>query len=174
MNRSLLKQLAYGLQQYVTLLAVVLWLGGFTFYAACVVRVASRVLGGTEQGYVTQHVMSMLQWIAVVMLGFILFDIILYAKTNLKMVTLLRAVAWLTMAITTGVLFLVHAQMSNLMDSETLSMPDFERFSPLHQRYQFVATVYWCACMLDLAFLLHTHKRFALLSEESATLGPEV
>ncbi|MGY8769614.1 MAG: hypothetical protein ACKVH8_14450 [Pirellulales bacterium] len=174
MNRHLLKKLAYGTQQYVTLLSIVLWLGGFTFYAACVVRVGSFVVGGTEQGYVTQLVTNALQSIAVVMLCLVLVDICLYARTNLKAVTLLRIIGWLVMAVSTAILFVVHAQMDALLNVSTMESPEDSLFSPLHQRYQFVITFYWFASMFELGLLLHTHKRFALLSEDAANMGPIV
>ena len=52
---SLTSSMLTAVRQYLVVLAIALWLGGFTFYAAVVVPTGAEVLGGSvEQGFVTR------------------------------------------------------------------------------------------------------------------------
>ena len=49
-----LKPLFTAASQYLAILAWALWIGGLAFYFGVVVPVGSTVIGGSEQGFVTQ------------------------------------------------------------------------------------------------------------------------
>lgn len=52
--------------QFLLTLVVGLWLGGLTFYAGIVVPIGTEIVGGTEQGFVTQRVTNWLNALGVV------------------------------------------------------------------------------------------------------------
>src|SRR5262245_18534966 len=62
------------IRAYVALAAWALWMGGFAFYFGVVVPTGGKVIGGSEQGYVTQQVTSWLNLIGLASLAILLWN----------------------------------------------------------------------------------------------------
>jgi len=136
-----------------------LWLGGFTIYTAVVLRVGGKIVGGLEQGYITQAVTGKLHWIALVMAMAILLDTTLHRRWVSKKVVRLRWGIGVGMLVVLGFLFPIHAELSSLMDGVGFVKPDPEVFQPLHGRYQSIVTLIWLGAMVDLGLMLHCHRK---------------
>jgi hypothetical protein len=164
-----LPALPRAIAQYICVLSVVLWLGSFSVYSAFIVRVGAKVVGGLEQGYVTQKVTDGLNVLAAVMLVCLAIDILLHRKYIAKLLLGLRGLSLITIAISLVLLLYFHNQLDALLDPETLDKPIHAKFSPLHQNYQMTITFMWCACIADLAIMLHGHRAAAVAKAKSLT-----
>ena len=89
---------------YCAIMAWSIWLGGFTFYFGVVVSVGGGIVGGTEQGFVTQQVTTRLNLIGVASLVILLWNA-LAGRSRLLMATLL------IMALCHAALFTLHYQL---------------------------------------------------------------
>ena len=63
MNSSL-KQFPIAAWRFLAVIAFALWIGGFTFHTAVTLRVGGDIIGGLEQGYVTQAALGKLHGFA--------------------------------------------------------------------------------------------------------------
>jgi len=156
-----LPALPRAIAQYICVFAIVLWLGSFSVYSAFIVRVGAKVVGGLEQGYVTQKVTDGLNVLAAVMLVCMAVDILLHRKYIAKILLALRGLGFVTIAVSLVLLLYFHNQLDALLDAETMAKPPHAQFSPLHQNYQLTITFMWCACVVDLAIMLHGHRAAA-------------
>lgn len=145
------------LQRVVTVFAIALWFGGFTFYTASVVRIGSKVVGGLTQGYVTEKVTRVLEVLAAVMVVAVIIDIATHWKRVGRWMRTLQSVAWSTMALSLVAVVLIHNRMDHLIDPITRAKPDPEAFSPLHQAYQFISTCLWIATVAYVLMLVRNH-----------------
>ena len=145
------------LQQYIAVAAIVVWLGGFSFYAVHVLRVGGHIVGHLEQGYVTQKVTDTLNIIATVMLICVAVDIAVHLRYIAKPVLAIRGLGFVVMLASLCLLFVIHNQLDALLDLETFRKPKYGEFHPHHQNYQMTMTFFWCGCVAELAFMLHGH-----------------
>ena len=150
------------IQQYASVVAIVLWLGGFTFYATLVVPSGELVVGRVPQGYVTQRVTDGLNVIGCVLLLFMLVDLMLHRKYLSPWAMRARCLGLVVFGVGLVMLFELHNHMDALMDRTTLAKPDRVVFKPMHQRYQMIFTFMWMATVLELAMMLHGHQRRAV------------
>jgi hypothetical protein len=122
-------------RQYLVVLAIALWLGGFTFYALVVVPIGAEVLGGSiEQGFVTRAVTVHLNQIA---LGALL---ILLWNVAVERGVLLTA-TWLGMLLAQLALFAIHPRLDALLDPTTHDVASDFHF--LHEVYLWIAAIQW-------------------------------
>jgi arginine exporter protein ArgO len=150
------------IQQYASVAAIVLWLGGFTFYASIVVPIGEQVVGGLPQGYVTQRVTDRINVIGLVMILMIAADIWGHRKHMAKPILWARLVSATVFAVGLVMLVFLHDQMDLLLDMETKSRPDRSVFKPMHQRYQMTMTFMWLATVFELGAMMHGHRRRAV------------
>ncbi len=123
------------LRQYLVVLAIALWLGGFTFYAAVVVPTGAEVLGGNiEQGFVTQEVTRYLNWIALGALGILLWNVVVERGK-------LLAATWLGMLLAQLLLFALHWPLDAMLDPATHDVASDFHF--LHEVYLWIAAIQW-------------------------------
>ena len=84
--------------RYLAVVSLALWIGGLSFYALVVVPVGTDVIGGTEQGFVTQRVTGWLNWIGVASLAVLLPSV----RTRWMLAT------WAVLVLTLIALFALH------------------------------------------------------------------
>jgi hypothetical protein len=128
---------------YLALAAWALWFGGFAFYFEVVVPTGGKLLGGSEQGFVTQQVTHWLNLIAVGALVILLWDAI--ARRSRFLIG-----SWALIAILQVALFAMHRQLDLMIDSPTRSILNESRFSSWHEWYEFVAAIQWFVGMIYL------------------------
>jgi hypothetical protein len=122
-------------RQYLVILAIALWLGGFTFYALIVVPTGAEVLGGSiEQGFVTRLVTVDLNRIAAAALLVLLWNVVAERGK-------LLAATWLAMALAQLALFALHGRLDALLDPVTHDVAGDFHF--LHEVYLWIAAIQW-------------------------------
>ena len=149
-----LQAIALRIWQYVAVLTVALWIGGFTFHTSVTLRVGGGIIGGLEQGYVTQAALGRLHWFAVAMIVAAVIDALVNRKNSGKGLLIARSVGAALMSVCVMSLFSIHSEMSALLDPDALSKPQRAAFSPLHERYQTFATILWICAMVELGMML--------------------
>ena len=149
------------IQQYVSVAAVALWLGGFTFYASFVIPAGEQTVGTLNQGYITQRVADRLNGVACVALVLIGLDIALHRRHLPRLLLWSRLVAAAAFATGLVVLFVLNPQLDALLDPTKRSPPDRLQFKPLHNAYEFAVTVMWAAGVFELGAMLAGHRRRA-------------
>jgi hypothetical protein len=135
------------IRRYVVILAVGLWLGGFTFYAAVVVPTGADVLGSSEaQGFVTREVTRHLNEIGIAALAILLWNAIV-ERGKLLFAT------WLGMQLAQLALLLIHPRLDAMLNPVTHDIaPDFHL---VHEVYLWIAATQWGLglvhvwCLLD-------------------------
>ena len=152
MNNQLLNRIDFSsllerIRLFVTISILALWQGGLTFYAAFVVPTANAILVNGEQGFVTQEVTNVLNWIGLIVLLVFLTNA-LYLRSWLFWGT------WLVLAATVIALFVVHQQIDALLNPSAFEVLDNARFRLLHERYLIVVTIQWLAGLATLWLLL--------------------
>jgi hypothetical protein len=122
-------------RQYLVVLAIALWLGGFTFYAVVVVPTGAEVLGGSvEQGFVTRVVTRWLNLIALAALLVLLWNVIVSPGK-------LLAATWLGMVLAQMALFALHPRLDAMLDPATHDVA--ADFHLLHEIYLWIAAIQW-------------------------------
>lgn len=142
------------IRRFVGLVSLSLWWGGLTFYSLVVVPIGSEVFGTTAQGFVTQRVTHWLNGIGLVTLVLLLWNLIA-ARRRLLIAT------WLLMASCLAGLAMLHGSLDALLDPQSQSVHDAERFYNLHRAYLLITAVQWLAGLAHLWGLLHPGERTA-------------
>ena len=122
----------YPVPQFLLTLVVGLWLGGLTFYTGIVVPIGTEIIGGTEQGFVTQRVTNWLNAIGVVaLLG--LGVNVWFRERNWAIV-----VTWLLAALSQLSLLALHPLLDVQLDLRTRTIRDTGWFYECHRGYLIV------------------------------------
>lgn len=158
MGTTILTSILKAIWCYLAVFVNALWVGGFTIYTAVVLRVGSRVVGGLEQGHITQKVTGILHWFALAVLITAALDVLIHWVVPTKKLRIARCVVLVLMSVALFSLFPLHSQMSGLMEGVGFVKPDTELFFPMHQRYQSIITLFWLGSVVELGFLLSTHR----------------
>jgi hypothetical protein len=132
------------LYRFVRLGSLAFWMGGFTFYALVVIPTGNRVLGGSEQGLVTQQVTHWMNSAGVLALA-----ILLPGACRGRWL----AVSWLVMAVTLAALFWLHPRLDRFIDVSIKAVTNQAGFYQWHRAYLVVVTLQWCAALVHLWFL---------------------
>lgn len=127
------------------------WLGGFAFYFGVVVPIGGAIVGGSEQGFVTQQVTHWLNLIGVVSMLFLAWNWAT-AKTRLQLATLV------IVAICQIGLFVMHYYLDAMLDTKSRSVIEPTKFSTLHESYEAIATIQWVAGMVHLFGIVRCRK----------------
>jgi hypothetical protein len=118
-----------------THLALAIWWGGLTFYAACVVPIGTDILGAEMQGMVTQRVTHWLNaagWLAMTLMA---IQMKLICRPSRTVV-----VSWATTVITLIALQVIHSQLDGLLAQDAY---DDAEFYSIHRWYLLTTTVQW-------------------------------
>ena len=134
---------------------LVVWWGGFTFYALVVVPTGHKVLKSkVRQGFITQQVTEKLNALAVVTLVVLLWQ--LAASTHERQSPVRLRVAWLSwtaLLVALAALFWMHPRLDTMLDPANRSVTDDSRFYEWHRWYLIVASVQWLAGAVHLVTL---------------------
>lgn len=146
--------MSHRIRRFVGLLSLSLWWGGLTFYSLVVVPIGSDLFGVTAQGFVTQRVTHWLNGLSLATLLLLLWNLFA-VRRRLLMVT------WLVMASCLAGLAALHGSLDALLDPQSQSVHDAERFYNLHRAYLLVTAVQWLAGLAHLWGLLHRDEQSA-------------
>jgi hypothetical protein len=149
--------MAERLYRFVALATLAFWIGGTTFYALVVVPTGTRVLGGTEQGFLTEQVTRQLNWIGVV-------SLVLLAPS--VRTSKLSAASWSALAVTLIILFWLHPRVAIYLDHADRYVTDAAAFYQWHRAYLLVTALQWLAGLVQLwslSSVAHGRPRMSLL-----------
>jgi len=145
-------------RQYLVLVALMFWLGGFTFYASIVVPIGTEVLGSPHlQGFVTREVTRQLNITAILALLPLLWDV-LAEPDSFRWRWRIRLGLWMGMVFCQVFLFLLHGRLDEWMRRDEVEGIDevaFQAgFRPLHRLYLWTHTIQWFFGLLYIALML--------------------
>src|SRR4051794_27557099 len=104
------------LRRFLVVQMIMLWQGGFLFYAAVVVPIGTEVLGGSfEQGAITRFVTQKLNWIGVAAVGVFGWELLASQPPSRRQRRLLWG-SWLILSVGLVALFLVHPLLMDRVD----------------------------------------------------------
>ena len=137
------------LRRFLVFQALLLWQGGFLFYAAFVIPTGTDVLGTFEQGRVTRHVTNSMNVIGVVALTILAWDQCFSGFRRL------RWSLWVAMAGTVVALVWLHVLIESLVDfSPSGGFGDYPAFYFWHRVYLYVAAAQWVFGLVYVAVLI--------------------
>ena len=139
----------------VLIAAFAVWFGGFTFYTSVVVPIGTDVLGSSRtQGFVTQQVTDLLNWIGGFALALMVVDFFWNRLRRGK-----RRSLWF--GITVGLLFLfwilllvVHPMLDAMLEPEHEHVNDSAKFYQMHRIYLWGSTIQWLVCWVWLVLFV--------------------
>jgi len=148
------------LRRYLTVIALMFWLGGFTFYASIVVPIGMEVLkaGGLRQGFITQRVTNDLNLTAAVALAVLLAEVFLTADASRRR-WWGRLALWGVMAACQVGLFIGHVYLDERLQRKGMIILDPETFQPAHRLYLWTHTVQWGAGLVFIWLMLRAWMR---------------
>jgi hypothetical protein len=133
-------------RRFLVQLALIVWVGGFTFYGAVVVPVGRHEFGG-EFARVTRLVTLALNVTGAVALVPCLWDVVRCGDASVRRQGV-RWVAWAGLALTLAVLFWLHRLLSlHLLAGLPSSDPVFRA---AHRAYLIVGTLQWLCGLIFL------------------------
>lgn len=139
------------LRRFLVLQSLLLWQGGFLFYALVVVPIGTDFLGSaTHQGFVTQRVTLWLNRIGWVALAILAVDALATAPRR-------RLRFWLVVLATilnALLAFWLHGTISERLDFDEHRIRQREGFYSLHRWYLIVSGLQWLAMLAFSAFTL--------------------
>ncbi len=131
------------IRRFVGFVSLALWWGGLTFYSLFVVPIGSDVFGATAQGFVTQRVTHWLNGMSLVTLVLLLWNL---TATRRR----LLIVTWLLMVSSLAGLAVLHGSLDALLDPQSQTVSDGERFYSLHRVYLALTAIQWLAGLVHL------------------------
>jgi hypothetical protein len=165
-------------RRYLVLVALMFWLGGFTFYASIVVPAGTDVLGSAvAQGQITREVTRRLNLAALVALVPLLWDVVAGGDPS-RARRAVRLGLWAFMLGCQVLLFTLHGRLDGLMRLEEAGLLDdaasHPAFHPTHRLYLWTHTFQWAAGLLYMAFMLRAWQGevLAAKSPESTAAHP--
>ena len=130
------------LRQFLVIQALLLWQGGFLFYASFVVPVGTELLGGGfEQGRITRHVTDSLNIVGVIAVALFAWDLSVVGGRYRRW----QWGCWTLMALGLLALILLHPRLEALADFDAREISDHRQFRFLHRLYLWISTVQWLA-----------------------------
>jgi hypothetical protein len=144
-------------RRFLALAALMVWQGGFIFYAAIVVPLSTSVLGSSlRQGVITRRVTETMNVCGVFALALVAWDLgtsrdlgILRHRT--------RIVLFVLMGVAAIMLFRLHGSLGAIFDDSDFTDPtivDRHAFRPLHRLYLWTSTVQWGCAVVYLLLTL--------------------
>jgi hypothetical protein len=142
-------------RRFLVLAALLFWQGGFTFYGAVVIPVGLREFGRL-QARVTGPVTWWLNVAGLVALLLFAWDLFPHRdRAGWRRVA--GRIAWLGMAATLGVLFVLHGLLTHEMDAGTPSTDG--HFQLLHRAYLWIGTAQWVCALVYAGTTLAAWRR---------------
>lgn len=114
-----------------------LWLGGLSFYAGIVVPIGTEIVGGMEQGFITQRVSNWLNVMGVLAI------LALGASMLRRERSWATSVTWSLTASLQIVLLILHPVLDAQLDFASRVVQDGDAFYEWHRIYLIVTTVLW-------------------------------
>ncbi len=121
--------------------------GGFLFYASVVVPNGTRVLGPTQQGFVTRHVTQAMNVAHLVTIGVLLVDYWWARNRRRPSANRSLAVSIGILAACNATLFWLHTQLESHLDPNDFAVHQAEVFYGKHRIYLWVSTLQWLASL---------------------------
>ena len=135
------------LRRFLVLQSLMLWQGGFLFYATFVVPIGTEILGSAqEQGKITRLVTEQLNLVGGVALVFLLWDLL--ATRQVRFQFRLRLGLWFLMLMSLLAMIWLHFQLESIIDAAIESPLDRRVFRPLHRLYLWLTTLQWAAAVI--------------------------
>ena len=131
-------------QRYVIVATWSLWIVGLTFYGLVVVPTGTKLLGSTQQGFITQRVTNYLNLIGWVALTALLWNVVRQRRK-------LLAATWLVMLAAQIAPMAIHPQLDKMLNPADFEVLDEAQFHPLHEVYLSITGVQWTAAVVYLA-----------------------
>jgi hypothetical protein len=126
---------------------LLLWQGGFLFYAAWVVPAGTRLLGAVGQGAITARVTDALNLIGLAGVGVFALELGLARDPDPRR-TARRWWAWGVAMLSQFLLLYLHLLLDAFMDPDRRRVVIGPAFYPVHAAYLWTSTVQWIACLL--------------------------
>jgi hypothetical protein len=134
-------------RRFLVVQALLLWQGGFLFYASFVVPAGTELLGTTGQGAITARVTDVLNVCGCVGLAVLALDLRLTRDPNERR-TVCRWWVWGVAFVCQWLLIYIHLLLDACMDADRRRVVIHPAFSPLHGAYLWASTAQWIACLL--------------------------
>ncbi|MFQ3594379.1 MAG: hypothetical protein SNJ82_14470 [Gemmataceae bacterium] len=135
------------------LAALMMWVGGFTFYTAIVVPLGTEQLGAIGQGFITREVAIRINIIASITIALLLIDQLLTADPS-RLRRGLRLTLWLLLVAAQLGLFLLHGWLDSYLDLQTQQIEARPSFYQWHRLYLWLHTGQWVVALVEIALLL--------------------
>jgi hypothetical protein len=134
-------------RRFVVVQLLLLWQGGFLFYAACVVPAGTQLLGAGGQGAITARVTDALNAIGLAGVGIFALELSLTPDSNPRR-TACRWWSWGVAMLCQFLLLYLHLLLDAFMDAERKRVVIRVAFYPVHRVYLWTSTIQWLACLL--------------------------
>jgi hypothetical protein len=135
-------------RRFVFVQVLLVWQGGFLFYAAVVVPVGTEVLGSAAaQGVITARVTDVLNVLGLLGLAVACLDVSLTRDPSRRR-TAARWWCWGVALVCQFLLFVCHQLLDAFMDSQRTHVVIGPPFRPVHRTYLWAVTVQWVACLV--------------------------
>jgi hypothetical protein len=149
--------------RFVTVVALAVWFGGFTFYSTAVIATSQKVLHSQlRAGLITQQVTNWLNWISLPALAICAWNWLAQSKGARRFSIRVLGLSLLGMVVCQAGLFVVH----RLLDAQIQGndVADGGAFFKLHRTYLALSTAQWCG---TLVYIWMTLCLWAEQSEEA-------
>jgi hypothetical protein len=145
-------------RRFVVLQSLLIWQGGFIFYASVVVPVGTAALGSAvAQGAITARVTDTMNTLGVIGLAVLALDLRLTHDPNSQRTTI-RWWCWSVALLCQGLLFYFHVLLDAFMDPARTRVVIGPPFRPVHRMYLWSISAQWFACVLLLWFNLQAWR----------------
>ena len=131
------------IRYYLLLLAIAFSFGGFTFYAAVVIPIASDVFDSTSQGFVTQKVTHVINAASCVSLFLLTWDGVALREIRSRKTNRIYFALLVIYSVCLVSLLVLHPRLDAMIDRGSMSVDEPERFYVHHQAYLWLSTVQW-------------------------------
>jgi hypothetical protein len=156
------------LRRFVVIQALMIWQGGFLFYAAVVVPQGTEVLGSSAaQGSITAGVTDTMNLLALFALAVLALDLRLSSDSNENRIAI-RWWCWCLALLCQGLLFYFHLLLDFFMDPGRTRIVIGPPFRPVHRMYLWTISVQWFVCLLLVWFNVRAWRAEDQLARESS------
>jgi hypothetical protein len=150
-------------RRFLVVIALMFWLGGFTFYVGVVVPIGTEVLGSAlKQGRITREVTWWLNLAAVLALLILAWDALTADNPSPRARRALIGL-WLLMVLCQGALFGLHAQLEQLLAAAHFDLTSDEviraAFGRAHRFYLWAHTLQWFAGVIFIGVMLWSWRK---------------
>jgi hypothetical protein len=147
------------LRRFLVVQSLMLWQGGFLFYAAFVVPTGTKVLGGSfEQGRITRFVSESINWVGLAAVVVFAWEL-LHEPTRSRSLKRWLWGSWFIMAAGLASLYLIRLRLLELVDFEGSTFPDRRLFHFWHRIYLWIITLQWAAGLVFVVGLIRSWRR---------------